>query len=306
MSEHPPSNKPLKIAVASGKGGTGKTTFAVNLASTWQKTKHVLFMDCDVEAPDAHLFLKPVFDHTLVVKKNIPVIDPLKCTYCGKCAAACQFNAISILNNPLMPQPRALVFQDLCHDCGVCSLVCPEYAITEVSQRVGELHFDAGKNSLEFSEGQLDIGQPSAAPVIQSLKTENALKERDFDIIIYDAPPGTSCAVVETIRDADLILLVTEPTPFGIHDLNLMVQLVQNMNKPAAIIINRAGISNNQQTAQIENMGYPVIYQLPYQLQFASTIAGGELLITHFPEIARQFFDLATFILQDSLQEHKI
>jgi MinD superfamily P-loop ATPase len=301
----PPNQKAIRIGVASGKGGTGKTTFAVNLARTWQNQYRVLFLDCDVEAPDAYLFLKPVINHTLQVDKRIPTIDPLKCTYCGICAAACQFHAISILNHALMPQPRALVFPDLCHDCGVCAYVCPENAISEKPQRMGELNFGAVTETLQFAAGQLDIGQPTAAPIIHALKTNERLDQSDFDILVHDAPPGTSCSVVETIRDADFILLVTEPTPFGIHDLGLMVQLVQEMNKPAAIIINRDGIGTERLNAQIAEMAYPVIFRLPFRQEFARVISNGELLVEHFPEVSHQFETLSTAILDRVRQRSK-
>jgi MinD superfamily P-loop ATPase len=253
-------------------------------------------LDCDVEAPDAHLFLRPQIQQTRDIDKNIPEIDPALCTYCGQCADACQFNAISILNSPLMPQPRIMVFSDLCHDCGVCAFVCPEHAIHDQPEKIGEIHQGTVTPSLQFAEGLLGIGQPSAAPLINALKQTIEGTIPIPDVVILDAPPGTSCPVVETIRDADLVLLVTEPTPFGMHDLNLMVNLLQQMQKPAAVIVNRDGLGNQTIEDRIQALPYPVIGRLPYSRAFAEVIAGGELLVRQNTAIQDTFRQLVSAV----------
>ena len=206
------------LSVASGKGGTGKTTVAVNLALSLEGSFSVQFLDCDVEEPNAHFFLKPRIHQSQPVFLPIPKIVEEKCTYCGKCAEVCAYNAIAVLKD------NVLVFPELCHGCGGCSLLCPEQAIKEKGQRIGVMEFGAA-NGLQFIHGKLDIGQAMSPPLIREVK-----KHMDATrTIIIDAPPGTSCPVVESVKGSDVSLLITEPTPFGLNDLRLAVETLREL-----------------------------------------------------------------------------
>ncbi|MEW5719448.1 MAG: ATP-binding protein, partial [Chloroflexota bacterium] len=215
----------MRIAVASGKGGTGKTTVATSLA-LWLASNATrplpLFLDCDVEAPNAHLFLHPTFECRQEVGILIPRVDEAKCTYCGKCAEVCQYHAIAVLGK------KVLVFAQLCHGCGSCTLVCPEHAISEISDVMGVVESGTAREGIAFARGVMNVGEPMAVPVIRQLKKWIAPQPNQS--VILDAPPGTSCPVVESVRGADFLLLVTEPTPFGLHDLKLAAQIARELN----------------------------------------------------------------------------
>ncbi|MBI9044208.1 MAG: ATP-binding protein [Anaerolineaceae bacterium] len=283
MSNNSKIGTQIKIAVASGKGGTGKTTIATSLAKILQSEKNIL-IDCDVEAPNAHIFLKPQLTAFKDVSKAIPVIDKQKCTYCGKCAHACKFNAISISAKSKV----ALTFPNLCHACGVCSYVCPENAITEKSVKTGVLAKGNISSNLVFANGHLEIGAAIATPVIHSLK-KWAMEEHTYQTILFDSPPGTSCSVVETLRDADFVLLVTEPTPFGLHDLKLTIKLVQNLGKPAGIIINRDGIGQADIESLSNTENIPILARIPLRRDIAESLSEGNILIEAFPEFTKDF-----------------
>ncbi len=233
------------ISVASGKGGTGKTTIAVNLALALakDKEKNVQFLDCDVEEPNAHLFLKPVITSSESVEIPVPKINDKKCNYCGKCAEVCVFNAIAVAKN------KVLVFPGLCHGCGACTLFRPEKAISEEGNEVGVLE-EGKEGSINFTHGRLNIGEPMAPPIIRKIKKKikkGGIKGKNNDITnhhitIIDASPGTSCPVIEAVKDSDYTILVTEPTPFGLHDLVLAVEVLQKLKIPHGVVLNALSV----------------------------------------------------------------
>ena len=212
------------IAVASGKGGTGKTTVATNLAVS---LNNVQLIDCDVEEPNCNVFMKMKMKKIDEVKVKIPKVDIHKCDFCGKCSEFCQYNALAVL------QGNVMVFPDLCHSCGGCKLVCTKNAITEIERVIGRI--DKGNGSIDFYQGIIEIGEPRATPVIKALKSRIDKKK----IVILDAPPGTSCPLIETIKGVDFVLLVTEPTPFGLYDLKITVDVVRRVGIKCGVLLNR-------------------------------------------------------------------
>lgn len=272
----------MRISVASGKGGTGKTTIATSLALSLAEDGCIpVFLDGDVEAPNAHLFLKPVFEQRQDVEIPIPQVDESKCTYCGKCAEVCQYHAIVVMGK------KSLVFPQLCHGCGSCTLVCPEHAIAEIPQVIGVIERGQARNGIPFARGSLNIGEPMAVPIIRQLK--KWMEPRLGQIEIFDTPPGTSCPVVESMRGADFILLVTEPTPFGLHDLRLAVQVARELNHPMGVVINRDGSGNAQVDEFCQAERIPVLMRVPFERAIAEGIACGHTLIEIYPEYAHQF-----------------
>ena len=278
----------LHIAVASGKGGTGKTTIATSLAQVLPIGK-TLLVDCDVEAPNAHLFINPIFTATKEVTKNIPVVDKSLCDYCGLCSDACKFNAISVIKQSFSSNQNILVFPNLCHACGVCSYICPQNAISEKPEKIGKLSKGSSVDGLDFANGELDIGAPDAAPVIHALKKWVLQGNSHYDTIILDSPPGASCSVVETIRGADFVLLVTEPTPFGLHDLRIAIKLIKDLNLPAGIIVNRDGIGNNDVDKLGKEEEIPILLRIPMEREIASALSTGKTLVSAFPKFQAAF-----------------
>lgn len=273
------------IAVASGKGGTGKTTIATSLALSLADLDHeVSFLDCDVEAPNAHLFLKPEFQYTKNVDILIPQVDMESCTACSRCAEICQYHAIVVLGQ------KTLVFPELCHGCGSCTLECPENAITEVPEKLGILEAGLTSHAIQFARGLLDVGEPMAVPVIHQLKKWQT--PQDASISIWDSPPGTSCPVVESIRGADYLLLVTEPTPFGLHDLKLAAQLATEFDMPTGVVINRDGVGDTQVEAFCQQMEIPVLMHIPLDREIGAGIAQGKTLIEIRPAYKSSFQEM--------------
>lgn len=270
------------IAIASGKGGTGKTAVAVALAQTLARADFsVSCLDCDVEAPNPHLFIRPQLAHRQDVEMLIPQVDASLCTGCGECAAVCQFHAIVVLGG------QTLVFPELCHGCGSCTLVCPENAITEAPRKMGVLEGGLSPDGINFGHGLLNVGEPMAVPAITQLK-----KWRDYmdaEVVIIDSPPGASCPVVESIRGADYVLLVTEPTPFGLHDLRQAYELTQELHIPAGLIINRDGIGNTDVAAYCQEVGLPVLLRIPLEREIGEGIAQGKTLLDIHPEYETEF-----------------
>jgi MinD superfamily P-loop ATPase len=281
----------MRIAVASGKGGTGKTTVATSLAlclaadraqtQPAARPDPPLFLDCDVEAPNAHLFLKPAFERRQEVGLLIPRVDEARCTHCGKCAEVCQYHAIAVLGK------RVLVFPQLCHGCGSCTLICPEHAISEVSDVMGVLESGMAHSGIHFARGVMNVGEPMATPIIRQLKRWAAPK-RD-QIVILDVSPGTSCPVVESVRGADFLLLVTEPTPFGLHDLKLAAQVGRELNLSMGVVVNRDGIGDGGVDDFCETAGLPILMRIPFDRAIAEGIAQGQTLVEIRPEYSALF-----------------
>jgi MinD superfamily P-loop ATPase len=272
------------IAVASGKGGTGKTTVATSLALTLALDSPVLFLDCDVEAPNAHLLLKPSFTRRKDAALLLPAIDESRCDQCGTCAEVCQYHALAVTGQ------RVLVFPEMCHGCGSCALNCGQKAIREVPHSLGTLERGNTLEGIQFARGTLHVGQSWTIPIIRQLK--DWLPVRSNETVIIDAPPGTSCPVAESVRNADYVLLVTEPTPFGLHDLKLAYELVRELGLPAAVIINRDGIGDQGVDDFCTQAGLPVLLRIPMDREIAAGIAQGIPLVTLKPEYRPLFEQL--------------
>jgi len=272
----------VRIAIASGKGGTGKTTVAVNLALSVGKCTLV---DCDVEEPNCAMFLNVNPEKLEDVALKVPEFDLEKCTYCGKCADFCMYNAIAVI-----PPDKLLFFPELCHACGGCTLLCPEKAIAEVPRIIGQVdHSTLG--DLEFYQGQLNVGEPMATPIINRVK-ELALG----DLIIYDAPPGNACPVIDTIKGTDYTILITEPTPFGLHDLKLAVEVVRAMRIPFGIIVNRYGSGDDRVDEWCREEGIEVLMHIPEDRRIAHLYSMGVPFSLELPEYREQFLEMLSHI----------
>lgn len=267
----------MRVAVASGKGGTGKTTVAVNLAHVLAEEGPVQLLDCDVEEPNAHLFLQPTLHEAREVNLRVPVVSRARCNGCGKCAEVCAFHAIAVLGE------KALVFPQLCHGCGGCVRACPAGALREDTRRLG-LVSRGSAGRINFVQGRIDVGTALAVPVVKAVKSE----AREGNVIL-DAPPGTSCPVVATVAQCDYVLLVTEPTPFGLNDLKLAVELVREMKIPHGVILNRAGIGTEDVQEYCRREGIPVLMRIPFDRRFAETIARGRLIVKEFTDWRAEF-----------------
>lgn len=282
----------MKIAIASGKGGTGKTTLSVNLAAylSAEKALNITLIDADVEEPNSGLFLRGKKILSEKKYKKIPKWEKSKCIFCGKCKEFCNFNAVITL-----PQ-TVLILPELCHSCYACSELCPENALPMTDEKIGELNRYAINAYLTFIEGVMDIGQESAVPLIKQTKEYINNKLSYSDLTIYDAPPGTSCPVIETIKDVDMVFLVTEPTPFGLHDLKLAVETVRKLNKEFAVIINRDGIGDDKIISYCDRNKIEVIAKIPYSKDIAINYSKGNLLYDKFPELIPEFDKIFKYI----------
>ncbi len=264
------------ICIASGKGGTGKTTVAVNLAMSLGG--QVKLLDCDVEEPNAHLFLKPVIEARTVVHTFTPEIDFSKCTYCGKCGEICRFNALAVLKD------YVLSFPELCHSCRGCLVVCPEKAISEGARVLGVIETGwAGR--VAFVHGRLRIGEAMSPPLIRAVK-EYIDREK---VNIIDAPPGTSCPVIAALKGADVALLVTESTPFGLHDLKIAVEAVRALRMPLGVVLNRAGNGDDRVQSYLRQEEIPLLLEIPMDRKIAESYSRGEMVIDAMPEWKEQF-----------------
>ncbi|MFC2010342.1 ATP-binding protein [Chloroflexota bacterium] len=275
------------ISVASGKGGTGKTLVATSLAFSLKEYYRVQLLDCDVEEPNAHIFLDPAFSREEKVYLPVPRVDKEKCTNCGRCAEVCAYNAIAVLPEYVM------VFDNLCHGCGACRYLCPEGAITEEENEIGVVRI-GGAGNISFVEGRLTVGEAMATPIIRQVKK----RANRHWITVIDVPPGTSCPVVESIEGSDFCLLVTEPTPFGLNDLVLAVETVKKLDIPCGVIINRAGGDNSEveDYCSIENI--PVLLTIPLDTEIAVQYSQGITLADRMPQWSLSFQEL-----YDSIRE---
>lgn len=266
------------ISIASGKGGTGKTTVALNLALS---LNNIQLLDCDVEEPNLHLFLPFQEKRKIPVFLPVPQVDQSKCLHCGKCVEVCQFNAIAVIKD------QVLIFPEICHGCGGCALLCPAQALTENLREIG--YIQEGKfNDLSFIQGTLNVGEPMPTPII---KKEKDLLNKKRTVII-DCSPGTSCPVIEGVRGSDFCLLVTEDTPFGLNDLELAVKMVRVLNVPCGVFINRADLGNGKTREYCRQENIPVLGSLPFDRRIAEVYSRGGLIINELPEYRQLFLDL--------------
>ena len=267
------------ISIASGKGGTGKTTVATNLAVSLGNG--VQLLDCDVEEPNAHLFIKPEWERTTSVGMPVPEVDMQKCTHCGQCAELCQYKAIVVIAETVLP------FHELCHGCGGCMLVCPEKAITEGTRELGTVEI-GHRHGLEFVHGRLRVGEAMSPPLIREVRS-HAKPDR---ITVIDAPPGTSCPVIASIKGADFVLLVTEPTPFGLHDLKLAVGAVRILGVPFGLIINRSDMGDDRVREYTTGEDIPILMEIPFDRRIAEAYSRGQMLVDTLPEWKEKFIGL--------------
>jgi MinD superfamily P-loop ATPase len=264
------------ISIASGKGGTGKTTVATNLAVSFETGVQIL--DCDVEEPNAHLFIHPDIKESKTITTPVPEVDMEKCNLCGKCGEICQFKAIVVIGETVLP------FHELCHGCGGCVLVCPEKAITETGRELGVVEI-GHRNGLEFVHGRLRVGEAMSPPLIDKVR-----EYTDTDkLTIIDAPPGTSCPVIASMKGADFVLLVTEPTPFGLHDLKLAVGAVNILGIPCGLVINRSDIGDDKVKAYAKKENVPILMEIPFDRRIAEAYSRGEMLVDMMPMWKQEF-----------------
>jgi len=269
------------VSIASGKGGTGKTLVAASLALSLRDKTNVQLLDCDVEEPNDHIFLKPSLTHSESVFIPIPKVDRSKCTYCGKCAEVCAYNAIAVIKE------NVLVFPELCHGCGACSYLCPEDAISEENKEVGVVEMGSS-DGIDFVHGKLNVGEVMAPPVIRKVK--EYIKPNITAII--DVSPGTSCPVVESVKDSDFCLLVTEPTPFGLNDLVLAVEVTRELNIPCGVVLNRAGVGDGKVDEYCRSENIPILLTIPLDTDIASLYSRGIPLVEGIPEWREHFIEL--------------
>jgi len=267
------------ISIASGKGGTGKTTVATNLALSIDSD--VRLIDCDVEEPNAHLFIRPIFNKTETVYTSVPEVDLKKCNQCGQCGDICQFKAIVVIADTV------LTFPELCHSCGGCMAVCPEGAVTETGRELGVVR-QGYRNGLEFIHGELRVGEAMSPPLIRAVRSFSWPEK----LTIIDAPPGTSCPVIAAMKDTDFVLLVTEPTPFGLYDLKLAVGAVQALNIPSGLVINRSDIGDHKVQAYANEIGLPILMEIPFDRRIAEAYSKGEMIVDTMPWLKDAFLKL--------------
>lgn len=266
------------LSIASGKGGTGKTTVAVNMALSLE---NVQLLDCDVEEPNDHLLLQPTIEKTSPVYVRIPNIDLEKCDYCAKCAEFCAFNALFVANKQIM------VFPEICHNCGGCTIVCPKKAISEKKRKIGQVK-KGFADGVELVFGELSVGEPMAVPIIREVKRQM----RDDRNVIVDSPPGTACPVVESVYGSDYCVLVTEPTPFGLYDLKIAVEVIEKLKIPFGVVVNQAGIGDQKVYEYCKENQIPVLLEIPYSRRIAELYSSGIPFVLEMPEWREKFQEL--------------
>ena len=267
------------ISVASGKGGTGKTTVATNLAVSVDSDVQIL--DCDVEEPNSHLFIQPIIEEVKNITIPVPEVDMEKCTLCGKCGEICQFKAIVVIGETV------LVFHELCHSCGGCMEVCSEKAIRETGRDLGVIE-RGHRNGLEFVHGRLRVGEAMSPPLIKKVREYS----RDDLLTIIDAPPGTSCPVIAAMKGSDFVLLVTEPTPFGLYDLTLAVGAVRILGIPCGLVINRSDVGNEDVRIYAEQEGIPILLEIVFDRRIAEAYSKGKMMVEEIPGWKEKFLEL--------------
>ena len=277
----------MKIVIASGKGGTGKTLVAINLALSVGANQ---VLDCDVEEPNAHLFLDPEINSISTVNTAIPLIDETKCTYCRKCVEICRFNALTIVGETI------LTFSAMCHSCGGCMLVCPENAITESKREIGIIEHGQ-RGPLDFVHGRLRIGEAMSPPLIKQVRSFS----NPAMTSIIDAPPGTSCPVIAAMKGVDFVLMVTEPTPFGLHDLRLAVEAVRTLGIPHGLVINRSDVGDDCVREYAAQQNLPILMEIPFKRSIAEAYSNGKLLVEVMPEW-RDKFKMLFHKIENSLE----
>jgi MinD superfamily P-loop ATPase len=274
----------LKISIASGKGGTGKTMVATSIAASLASPgmSRITIADCDVEEPNAYLFFP---ERALLERKEcqvpVPVIDELKCTHCGQCSDICNYHALAVLPETV------LLFPELCHGCGACTLVCPEKAVSEGSRSVGEV-FRARSDGVEIIWGELRLGEARTTPLIKVVKSEAG-----DEMVIVDCPPGTSCSLVESVRGTDFCLLVTEPTPFGLYDLDIALKVLDKMNIPCGVLVNKSGMGDRKVYGYLEKRNIPLLMEIPLDRKIAELYSRGEIFAEKMPEWKAEFAGMA-------------
>jgi MinD superfamily P-loop ATPase len=282
----------LILTVTAGKGGTGKTTVAVNLALSVARDLPVQFLDLDVEEPDAHILLKPDIAASEPVRVLRPRVDEGLCDYCGDCARYCEFHALAVFGKQI------LVFNDLCHGCGLCQQVCPRSAIKEYGAEIGVLE-RGGVSGFEFLQGTLEIGQPLATPIIRQLKR----RIESGKLAILDSPPGTGCPVIEAMQGSDFVLLVTEPTPFGLHDLKLSVAVARELNVKIGVVINRDGVGDRGVERYCAEEDIPILLRIPMDRRIAELYSRGIPFVLEMPEWRERFREMLALIRDYSMME---
>ena len=286
----------MKIAIASGKGGTGKTTLATNMAMVAsRRNSNVALLDCDVEEPNCHIFLQPQIRFRYPVTVPVPKVDNEKCTKCGKCVEVCQYNALVCLPTGV------LIFAELCHGCGGCQLFCPVEAITEEKREVGAVEVGQAKG-FRFVQGRLNVGQAMSPPVIKDVR--NVVSGNG--LVIIDAPPGTSCPVISSIRGCDFVILVTEPTPFGLNDLKLAVEMVRTLELPFGVVINRADVGDDKVQLYCSDNGIRILEEIPDDRRIAEAYSRGEMICEVLPEYESLFAGLMDKVTQGIKQANAI
>ena len=275
------------ISIASGKGGTGKTTVAASLASVIPAS---VYIDCDVEEPNGHLLLKPNFLTEEHANKLLPQIDFEKCTFCNKCVEVCEFNALINLKFEIV------LLEEMCHSCGACKYFCPENAITEASKEMGVVRTGVSMDDILLTDAVLNIGEVSAVPLIKKLKA--SIKENKINII--DSPPGTSCSMVESVSDSDFCILVTESTPFGLNDLKLAIDVLKAIDIQFGVVINKYDASFTEMETYLSEQGLEILLKIPFDRKIAEAYSEGILPVNKFPELKKEFTQLYK-IIKDKL-----
>jgi MinD superfamily P-loop ATPase len=279
----------VRIAIASGKGGTGKTTVAVSLGLA--ATGRVALLDCDVEEPNCHIFLKPRIERCIPVTMPVPEVDLSRCDFCKKCQEICQFKAIAIFGRHIM------TFSEMCHGCGGCMLVCPQKAISEARREVGVVQ-EGKAGELLFVEGRLRVGEAMSPPLIHAVQAQAREFEQAGGLVIVDAPPGTSCPVIASVRNAHYTILVTEPTPFGLHDLKLAASVLQRLGQPFGVVLNRADMGSDETEVWCRSNGIPILMKIPFDRRIAQGYSRGEPLLHSRPDLRDAFEALLERVTQ--------